>query len=94
MEGGVNEFGVCVVCKRGVDLWHEPQYVHRESDGAVVCMPCADAQNNDPSRPPWTPHMMHTIEPYILWRCNQAVNAAMMRLAEKYLEKSCVDAHS
>jgi len=66
------DFPVCTKCKRIVDAFREPF-----ADG--LCEFCSRAF--DPSVPPLPPHIMQTVEPYILWRIHRA-------LAEQYLEFS------
>lgn len=82
METGLDEFFSCKTCKKIVEKFHHWRYRGEQ------CVECIDARNPDPSRPPWPPHMMESVEPYIQYRCNQAVNDHIRTMALRYLEKN------
>jgi hypothetical protein len=77
------EFGACRNCNRNIDLWHAPQY-QKTVDGAYICTPCVKTM--DDSVFPLDAHFKDRLEPYIKWRCQQAVNEAMKEVVKKYLE--------
>jgi hypothetical protein len=82
VESGVNinEFASCERCKRGIDLFHPPQF--ERIGGEIVCVHCLPHDNPIPE------HMRADIEPYILRRCEAAVNEYIRTMAVAYLEKS------
>ena len=54
----------CIRCARRVDTF-------REDYQFGLCEPCFKLRA--PSIPPFADHLMRDIEPYILWRINQAI---------------------
>lgn len=71
------EIQPCARCKKQIDLM-------RESIVDGLCCNCT--KSDDPSIPPWPDHMMLSVEPYIVWRVNQALAAALPKVEFQSME--------
>lgn len=77
------KFGFCHKCKEQIDLFHPEGY--DPWDNGVICANCVKQESLKTDRTifPFADHMRAALEPYIQWRCDQALAQFVLEQAER-----------